>query len=437
MDLYRLLGLNGWELLMRLSIYGTISKFFKGIDRRFRIMLAAIGLYSWTSNLPMQYNQLYVTALGANTVELGSLNGIGGTINSIISLPVGWFIDKYGVKKVIIIGLVISAAIATIYSLAFNWWMIIPAMVLAPISMNFIMPLTDMIFVETTKPQERALAMGFSRTVWAIPTAFAPMTAAVIVAVFGGINVQGIRPIYFVQLVSTGLIILFIMLLLGPSHARLAADRSNLTSRRSLTKDLKELFKGEKWLKHWAILMSLQQIGWSIASPFIPLWMVNVKGADPYILGIIGTAGQLTSALLQIPMGRLADKIGRKKTFLLLTPFSYLGTILLILAPSPDLLIGVGILGVSGAMMMGGIGGVSFIPYITMYWETVPAEKMGRWFGFTGIFAVMALPASILGGLMWQSGLTELVLLMPVLLEALITIPILTRIPDTLVKNKQ
>ena len=112
---------------MGLGIFGTISKFFKGMDRRFKTMLAAIGLHSWTSNLPMQYNQLYVTALGANTVELGALNGLGGIVNSIVSAPMGWFIDRYGVKKVIIIGLILSAAVAGIYGLAFDWLMLIPA----------------------------------------------------------------------------------------------------------------------------------------------------------------------------------------------------------------------------------------------------------------------------------------------------------------------
>ena len=100
--------------------------------------------------------------------------------------------------------------------------------------------------------------------------------------------------------------------------------------------------------------------------------IVQVKGADPYILGILGTLSIVTSALLQIPMGRLADKIGRKKVFLILRPFSYLGNILLILAPSPEVLILLGVLGATG--LMGGIGGVSFIPFITMYWESVSAE---------------------------------------------------------------
>ena len=117
---HRVFHLSEWGLLVRLSIYGAISDFFKEMDKRFKTMLAAIGLHSWNSNLPMQYNQLYVTALGANTVELGSLSGLGGIVNSLVSLPMGWFIDRYGVKKVIIIGLILSGAVAGIYGAAFD-----------------------------------------------------------------------------------------------------------------------------------------------------------------------------------------------------------------------------------------------------------------------------------------------------------------------------
>jgi len=417
---------------MKSGTYGVISQFLKGMDKRFKIMLVAIGLYSWIRNLPSQYNQLYVTALGANTVELGSLSGIGGIVNSVISAPTGRFIDKHGVKKVIVVGLVLSAFVSGIYGYAINWWMLIPAVILAQISMRLIVPLTDIIFVGTTKREERALAMGLSRTIWAIPTAFAPMTAAMIVSEFGGINTQGIKPLYYVQLVSIAFIIFLVASMLKPMKNPLVVNEHKSVSRTSLIEDFRGLFKGERWLKQWTIIMCLRQFAMNISLPFIPLWMVSVKGADPYILGIMGTVGTVVSALLQIPTGRLADKIGRKKAFLLLRPFSYLGTILLIVAPNPESLIALGILGAAGLMTIGGIGGVSFVPFITMYWETVPAEKRGRWFGFTGIFSIFAVPASILGGFMWQAGLMELVLLIPILAEALIVIPILARIPDTL-----
>jgi len=144
--------------------------------------------------------------------------------------------------------------------------------------------------------------------------------------------------------------------------------------------------------------------------------MVNVKGANPHILGTMDTASAIASSLLQVPAGRLADKIGWKRVYYLLRPISYLGTFLMILTPRPEYLIVVGLLGVVG--MRGGAGGVSFTPFITMHWEMVPREKRGRWFGIEGLLmSVSTIPATTLGGILWKYGFMIEVLLIPVLLE--------------------
>ena len=416
-----------------LSFFRELVSFFKSLDRRFKVMLVAIGLYNWSNNLSLQYNQLYAVSLGADPVELGSLNSLGGLVNSVISAPMGFFIDRHGVKKVIILGLLLSAIVSCIYGFAAAWWILIPAVILSQISLRMIIPLTDIIIVGTTKLNERVTAMGFSRTIWAIPTIFAPMIAGVIVSSFGGINVQGIRPLYFIRFATIVLIIIFVSIMLTSQVADSVDETSRLahykfdSKRTGIISGFKELFS-EKWLKYWAAIMGLRQFGMSIAMPFIPLWMVKVKGADPYILGFLGTLSIVTSALLQVPMGRLADKIGRKKVFLMLRPFSYLGSVLLILAPRPEALIPIGILGTAGAMQ--GISSVSFIPFITMYWESVPAEKRGRLFGLTGLFGILSFLASILGGFLWESGHMIMVLLFPLLIDIMILILILMRIPE-------
>lgn len=50
---------------------------------------------------------------------------------------------------------------------------------------------------------------------------------------------------------------------------------------------------------------------------------MSVRGANPYVLGAMGTAGMIFFILLQILVGRLAGKIGQKKS-LLLVPSLYL-----------------------------------------------------------------------------------------------------------------
>jgi hypothetical protein len=67
-----------------------------------------------------------------------------------------------------------------------------------------------------------------------------------------------------------------------------------------------------------------------------------------------------------------------------------------------------------------------------MFWEMVPREKRGRWFGIEGLMNLSTIPASILGGFLWQQGFRTEVMIMPIILELLLIIPMLATIPDTL-----
>jgi MFS family permease len=280
--------------------------------------------------------------------------------------------------------------------------------------------------------------MSLSRVIWGVLNIFAPITAAIVVEHYGGISTKGIRPLYYIQILLTLLVIFFVSRYLLPLTKPLKHDKEiHSSSNSSFLQSYKDFFKGERWLKQMVILRIIRQFGVNLAMPFIPLWMVNVNLATPYILGIMGTLGIITSLILQIPAGRLSDTIGRKKVFFLLRPACYLGTILMILAPKPEYLIFVGILGATAMSggMGGGIGGVSTTPFVTMFWEMVPQEKRGRWFGIEGLMNIAAIPASLLGGFLWYKGFKIEVILIPIILELLVVLPLLATIPDTLNKD--
>lgn len=382
-----------------------------------------------------QYAQLYATDLGADAVDIGLLNSIAAAVGAILAIPLGWVAERYSARNVLLLGLAFAATSAAISAVAANWLMLIPAFIISARLVG-INPLADIIFITVTQPQYRATVMGLSRLVWNTLNLFAPMAAALIVANCGGINARGIRPLYYIQLVLSLLVLLFMTRKLQhmPGHARRTEDRLGLRGS-NLIQDFLELFEGERWLERWVALRVIQGFGASLARPFAALWMVNVKGATPHVLGIMGTASVVSSLALQVPVGRLADRIGRKRAFLLLRPVVYVGTLLLVFAPRPEYLILVGLLGAlanGGGGQAGGIGGVSFTPFITMYWEAVPEEKRGRWLGMQGLMGLSTIPASILGGLLWQQGFMAEVMLLPVLLEILLVIPVLITIPDTL-----
>ena len=418
-------------VMRALGAYGTLLSLIRSLDKRYKFMVAVLGIYQWVFNLPANYNQLYITGLGADPVNLGSLSSLGGLVSSTASAPVGWLIDKYGVKRMVVYGLLISTLVSLIYYTSGSWLTLIPAVMLAELGFRMIIPLTDLIFMDVVKSTSRAQALALSRTVWAIPSLVAPMTAAFVVASSGGICVEGIRPLYIIQAAAIALVALLVYMKLEETHVNSVSLGSNV----NFVEGFREVLKGGKRILLWLILMGLWRFSNSLSMPYIPLWMAYVKGADPYILGFVGTAGLVSSALMQMPIGILADRVGRKRAFFIFRPIAYLGTAVLLLAPYPQLLIAVGFLGAIG--FMGGLAAVSFTPFITMHWEMVPAEMRGRWFGLSSLFESMSIAGYMLGGILWSYGYMELVLLLPMIVELTCIMPILALIPDTLGKNQK
>lgn len=407
-----------------------VLNFLKRLDRRFKVLLASIGILSWSSGLSSQYNQLYAIFLGADPINLGSLEGLGGAASAFFSVPAGWFVDRFGAKKMLIFGLALITVTAVIYGCALNWLMLIPAIVLARMGMWLIMPLADIIIVGVTDYGRRSFAISISRVIWTISSLFSPLIAAIMISYFGGMSAEGIRPLYFVQIPASLLAILLVLAKL--EHLPTQKSPSQQPQKFDLIQSYRELVKSEKLLKHWIVAVAAMNL-WAISLPYIPLWMVKVKGADQNILGLIGTLSILSSLLMMMPIGKLSDAIGRKKVFLLFRPLVYAGTLLLAWAPNHIVLIIAGILGLTalmGAPGMGGIGGASSIPLITMFFESFSPEKRGRAQGLVGLLNLISSMAALLGGLLWNMGYMEVVLLLPLLTDILILIPTIIHMPE-------
>jgi len=401
------------------SAVKNLTEFPKRLNRRIKTIIVSTGLLNWSQQqLTRQYNQLYARSLGASSFEVGLLNSLSNAASSLASLIVGWLIEQKGLKRVVLSGIICGITSAALFALAFKWWVLIPAFML----MNIIriMPITDMIIVTYTPFKQRGLVMGFSRSFWGILNLSAPLFAAWIVTIFGGINAQGIRPLYYVQLILI-LFAFFLVALRYPGREP-SADKVKKVSISEFIRSLKELIVRNKSAKKWVILRSISFFNMSVSMPFIPIWMVEEKGATPYILGLTSTASIIVSMIAPILAGKLTDKLGRKKAYYILSPITYIGVIILILAPTSEYLILSGIF--SGFQM------TSFIPFITMFWESVSAEERGKWYAIEGLVSSSMILSGIVGGIMWQLGLMVQVLILPVLLGALVMIPLLSTIPE-------
>jgi len=172
-------------------------------------------------------------------------------------------------------------------------------------------------------------------------------------------------------------------------------------------------------------IASVGMLPMGMVFPFIQVFAHEIKGANQYILGAIVAGSALTPLVLGIPLGRLADKIGRKKVIYLTSPLFWISNLMLIWAPNSGFLIASGILQ--------GFFPVSMTVAGAMTVELVPPEHMGRWIGILRFFRLLlAACAAYLAGTIWDHLGPHYIFLISIGLDIFIRIPLLIGIPETL-----
>jgi MFS family permease len=390
--------------------------------QNYRVAITRAAANNLLLNLTAQYESIYTVALGANSVELGTISSIGNGIGALISIPIGWLMDRYGLKRLYLLGMVMMAGSAFVFAIAPSWQMIIAAVILFSVSTRFIGTGCSVICADSVQNKDRVTAQNVCVTIASLLAMVAPLVAAQLVTAFGGLNVEGIRPLYAIRFVGYILVFLFLAAQLRDPKQPLETDKS---ARSGFVDDFKLLLTSESPLKRWLLVASLTWFPMAMTTPFLHLFAQQSKGADQYLLGIMATATVLTRVLFGIPLGRLADKLGRKRVIFLLAPLWYASYLLLVFSSSSFTLILAGALqtfffvssGVTNAMTL----------------ELVPVEQMGKWSGLVGLFrGLITIPAPILGGLIWNHLDPMYVFLIPIGVDALLKLPLLATIPETL-----
>jgi len=142
-------------------------------------------------------------------------------------------------------------------------------------------------------------------------------------------------------------------------------------------------------------------------------------------LGVMASATVVATLIASIPLGRLADRIGRKRVIYLLTPVWYASNLLLAFSPGPITLV------LSAALLVS--YNISSATTSAMTMEIIPVEQQGRLGGLLGLFVgLVTIPAPIIGGLIWRELGPMYVFVIPIVFDLFFRVPLLTRVPETL-----
>lgn len=180
-------------------------------EKSFKINMLRVASQNFLRMDVQPYQPMYIKALGATAFQLGIANGIGGLAGMAVALPAGWLADRYGIKTPFSVATLLMIFGGLLFALSPNWMMTIPAMFIATFGLRMAMTVCPVVCGSCFEDKERATGMQLCDTVAAVPRAISPIIYTIIVTELGGMNENGIRPLYYLQVVGFCLILVLIL----------------------------------------------------------------------------------------------------------------------------------------------------------------------------------------------------------------------------------
>jgi len=258
-------------------------------------------------NIVSPYLSVYTMGLGASATQLGIVNSVGMMTAGLLAPFIGRVIDRRGIRQVYLVGVAFLAISFLTYAVAGNWTIAILAMVAYWVGKGMSGQACSTICGNSIRSEDRATAMSLCETFAAgVLGMLAPLLGAVLVFRFGGVSVSGIRPLFYIALFGTIGTFALVYILLPNCRWTESATRS-----RNLIRDFSIVLRGGDKLVRWLVIDAIGFLPMGMVVPFAQPFAHEVKGADELILGMMLTAFALTPLVLGIPIGRIADCIGR------------------------------------------------------------------------------------------------------------------------------
>jgi len=233
---------------------GRVRDFIYRQKHNYRVGAARASANSFLTGLTSQYAAIYTVELGADSVQLGSLSSIGGAISALISAPVGWLMDRHGIKRFYLLAIALMAGSSLFYAVAYDWRFLVAAAILTSIATRLSSTGCMVISADSVQSRDRVTAQNVCSTLAAIAGMLSPLIAAYLVTLSGGMTVEGIRPLYYIQFAGYGLVLLMVAIQLRePQRERLAGMKTQF----GFLTDFRLLFEGRRDLRRWIVLSVL------------------------------------------------------------------------------------------------------------------------------------------------------------------------------------
>jgi len=403
-----------------MGLIDGMKKFWRTQKTNYRLMIARDSLTMFSGRRPMErgmggYDGIFLSRLGASTLQIGYVNGLIGLLNVLLAVPSGWLINRSNdIRRLYFASFALSLPALLALYFTSDWRMYLAVMLVYTVSISIQFPSMLIMDIDSMDDSSRVSGLGFHRTVTAIAGVASPMIIAYAIAYFGGLgSADSIRPLFLLFFAVDIVILLMVTRYTEPVHIQREASSSNILD------GVRAVINGPTPLKLLLVSEITTVFVMLMVGPFRGIYQVDIKMATIFIFGWIGVAEPAIDIFFSMPLARLVERYGRKKTAYMGHVFGILARLVLVVTPVtlPQMLIAVSVLGSFEGCLYVGMDAYSQ--------EAIPQRMRSSYIGLKSlIVGVTGVLSPIVGGYIWELN-PDILFWMPVAQWSLIAFPIL------------
>ena len=271
---------------------------YLSLERNVSIASAAVFLLGLGEELWKKFLPKYLEALGASTPIIGLFGTAEDFFDAIYQYPGGWIADRLGRRRAFLIFVAIASAGYVVYYFASSWPLVFVGLALAMAWQSMASPAIFAVIGDSLPPERRAMGFTLQSILKRVPIVIAPVIGGAMIASLG--IVKGIRAGLLVTLALAAFTFLLVL-------------KVNITIKASEATNIRGVWRSfHAALKRLLISDVIIRMCEGMTGVLTILYVTNVQGFSTARYGTLIAIQMVTSILVYIPAGKIADRIGRK-----------------------------------------------------------------------------------------------------------------------------
>src|SRR5581483_3046116 len=361
--------------------FGARVADYLSLERNVSLASAAIFILGLGEELWKKFLPKYLEALGASAPIIGLFGTAEDFFDAIYQYPGGWLADRVGRRRAFLTLVTVAAAGYVVYLFSPSWPFLFLGLALVMAWQSMASPAIFAVIGDSLPRERRAMGFTLQSILKRVPVVIAPIAGGVLIARLG---------------IAKGIHVALLITLIFAVATLLLVRKITLTARASESINIRGVWQTfHRVLKRLLVSDVIIRTCEGMTGVLTILYVTNVLHYNVAIYGSLVAIQMVTSIIVYIPAGKIADRIGRKP-FVIATFLSFaLFPLATIFASSFPLLVVAFVIG--GLREIGEPSRKAMI--VDFAREGLRARSVGLYYL---VRSLSITPAAAVGGLLWK-----------------------------------